>query len=60
MSLTGSEGVSILRMSLSVLDGVSLLDLLVYMKAFPFYVSYVPDGVPILSRSVPEGVPILS
>jgi hypothetical protein len=41
-------------------EGVSILYLLVYMKEFPFYVSYVPDGVPILPLSVPEGVPILS
>jgi len=32
---------------------------LVYMKEFPFYVTYAPDGVPILPVSVPEGVPIL-
>jgi len=30
------------------------------MKEFQLYVTYVPDGVPILSLSVPEGVPILS
>jgi len=47
-------------MSLSVRDGVPILCLLVYMKEFPFYVTYVPDEVPILSLSVPEGVPILS
>jgi hypothetical protein len=37
MSVTGPEGVSVL--SLSVLDGVSILYLLVYMKEFPFRVT---------------------
>jgi len=33
---------------------------LMYLMEFPSYVTYVPDGVPIMSLSVPEGVPILS
>jgi hypothetical protein len=46
-------------MSVTDPEGVSILCLLVCMEEYPFYVTYVPDGVPILSLGVPEGVPIL-